>query len=46
MVSASELDLDITGGCLDITVCALAREHGELLSDWLSGEVQKWAQMR
>ena len=24
---------------------ALAREHGELLSDWHSTAVQKWAQM-
>ena len=23
-------------GCLDVTVHALSREHGELLSDWLS----------
>ena len=22
--------------CLDVKLCALSREHGELLSDWLS----------
>ena len=26
--------------------CALAREHGELLSNWLCTVVQKWEQMQ
>ena len=27
--------------CVDVTVRALSREHGELLSDWLSVRVKK-----
>ena len=45
MVSASELDLVDVTGCLDVTARALSREHGELLSDWLSVVDQKWEQM-
>ena len=45
MVSASELDFDLTG-CHDVTARALAREHGKLLSNLLSVKVQTWAQIR
>ena len=33
-------------GCHDVTARDLAREHGKLLSNFLSVKVQTWAQIR